>query len=126
MYDYRLDKLVSVWIVLYACFYVFRILPWNPLILLCIAYGLSIISSAYIYTHTDDYLQLYYYITLNSFFKLIPLALVYNRPFGYSDVIFTWVFLLAYFAYMFIIQENVICTYRDLITFVMNEPRRPV
>ena len=126
MYDNRHDKLVSHWIVIYSYFYIFGIAPWNPLLLLCIAYGFTIVSSMYIYANTDDYLRLYYYMTFNTFYKLIPLALIYKRKFTYNDIIFTWMFLFIYFIYMYLMQENVVCAYRDLITFVMNEPRRPV
>lgn len=125
MYDNRHDKLVSHWIVIYAYFYYFRLVPWNPLLLLIMAYGFTVISSVYIYFHTQDYVRLYAYIAFNSLYKLIPLAMIYNRRFDYDDVIFTWIFMLIYFLYMYFLNENVICAYRDLITWVMNEHQRP-
>lgn len=120
MFNYlRIDKLLSVWIVVYSIFYILHMVPYNPIILLILAFLFTIISSIYIYVNTDEYDMLIIYIIINCILKFIPILIIIQNKLNKQDIIFTWIFLLTYFIYMIIMQENIVCTYKDLILFIM-------
>lgn len=123
MFNYlRIDKLLSAWIVVYSIFYILHMVPYNPIILLILAFLFTIISSIYIYVNyvnTDEYDMLILYIIINCILKLIPILIIIQNKLNKQDIIFTWIFLLIYFIYMTIMQENIVCTYKDLILFIM-------
>jgi hypothetical protein len=121
MYDYRLDKLLSVWIFIYTIFYIFRMAPYNPIILLYLAVLFAWISSIYIYINTENMTYFYAYIGINFLFKQIPIMIINNDKISYKDIVFTLAFIFMYIMYMNAMNQNIICTYKDLILFVIDK-----
>jgi hypothetical protein len=124
MFDYRLDKLLSVWIFIYSIFFILRIVPYNPIILLYIALLFAWISSIYIYVNTENISYFYAYIAINFLVKQIPIMLIIDDKLRTTDIIFTVIFVLVYIIYMNTINADIICTYRDLILFVIDKKRK--
>ena len=126
MFDYRLDKLLSVWIFIYSIFYIFRIVPYNPILLLYIAVLFAWISSIYIYVNTKNMEYFYAYIMINFFVKQIPIMFIIDDKLGTPDIVFTVLFILLYIIYMTAIKADIICTYHDLILFVMDKNEKMI
>ncbi len=115
------DRLLSAWIFIYAVLYIFRLVSFNPIILLYIAYGFVIYSSIFILAYGTDINRYYFYIAINTFFKVIPIMIVQNDKITINDMIFTVIFILIYVVYMTAIREDIICIYRDLVLHVIDK-----
>jgi hypothetical protein len=115
------DQLLSAWIFIYAVLYIFRLVPFNPILLLYIAYAFVIYSSFFIMAYATDINKYFFYIALNTVFKVIPIMIVQNDKITTSDVIFTGVFVLVYVVYMAFLREDIVCLYRDLVLNVIDK-----
>ena len=115
------DRLLSAWIFIYAVLYIFRLVSFNPIILLYIAYGFVLYSSIFILAYGTDINRYYFYIAINTFFKVIPIMIVQNDKITINDMIFTVIFILIYVVYMTAIREDIICIYRDLVLHVIDK-----
>lgn len=115
------DRLLSAWIFIYAVLYIFKLVPFNPIILLYIAYGFVLYSSFFILAYGTDINRYYFYIALNTFFKVIPIIIVQNDKITSNDIIFTGVFIMVYIIYMALIREDIVCLYRDLVLYVIDK-----
>jgi hypothetical protein len=115
------DRLLSAWIFIYAVLYIFRLVPFNPIILLYVAYGFVLYSSIFILAYGTDINRYYFYIAINTFFKVIPIMIVQNDKITINDMIFTVIFILIYVVYMTAIREDIICIYRDLVLHVIDK-----
>jgi hypothetical protein len=115
------DRLLSAWIFIYAVLYIFRLVPFNPILLLYIAYSFVIYSSIFILAYGTDINRYFFYIAVNSFFKIIPILIIQNDKITWQDIIFTGVFVVIYVIYMSLIREDIICTYRDLVLHVTDK-----
>jgi hypothetical protein len=115
------DQLLSAWIFIYAVLYIFRLVPFNPILLLYIAYAFVIYSSFFILAYATDINRYFFYIALNTVFKVIPIMIVQNDKITSSDVVFTGVFVLIYVAYMAFLREDIVCLYRDLVLNIIDK-----
>jgi hypothetical protein len=112
---------LSVWIVLYSYLYIAKIFPYNPIILLCIATGFYIINIGNIAYNYNENTLLVYYIIINSLLKLPPLLMVYRDKINYNDIIFSVIFIIIYIIFMTLIDEDIICIYKNYTAFIINK-----
>ena len=112
---------LSVWIVLYSYLYIAKIFPYNPIILLCIATGFYIINIGNIAYNYNENTLLVYYIIINSLLKLPPLLMVYRDKINYNDIIFSVIFIIIYVIFMTLIEEDIICIYKNYTDFIINK-----
>ena len=112
---------LSVWIVLYSYLYIAKIFPYNPIILLCIATGFYIINIGNIAYNYNENTLLVYYIIINSLLKLPPLLMVYRDKINYNDIIFSVIFIIIYVIFMTLIDEDIICIYKNYTDFIINK-----
>ena len=112
---------LSVWIVLYSYLYIAKIFPYNPIILLCIATGFYIINICNIAYNYNENTLLVYYIIINSLLKLPPLLMVYHDKINYNDIIFSVIFIIIYVIFMTLIEEDIICIYKNYTDFIINK-----
>ena len=119
----RADKFISIWIFIYTITYIFKITPYNPIILICIALTFFVFSLFIIIYNLNEKSLLFYYIMINTIAKIIPLFIIINNKITNDDIIFTIYFILLYVIYMQIIKEDIICVYRDYIEFIIDKDK---
>jgi hypothetical protein len=117
------DKFFSIWIFIYTIAYIFKIVPYNPIILIYIALTFFVFSLFIIIYYLNENSLLFYYIMINTIAKIIPLFIIINNKITYNDIIFTVYFILLYVIYMQIIKEDIICVYRDYIKFIIDKDK---
>lgn len=117
----RLDKFLSFWIILYSIGYIFKIFPYNPIILLSIAIAFFIFAMIIIlYYKNEKSLPLYFFII--NFIKLPIFAMIYyqNKKINSYDIIFTIYFIVFYIIYIELVSDNIFCIYYNLINYIIN------
>jgi hypothetical protein len=119
----RADKFFSIWIFIYTIAYIFKITPYNPIILISIALTFFVFSLFIIIYYLNENSLLFYYIMINTIAKIIPLFIIINNKITNNDIIFTVYFILLYVIYMQIIKEDIICVYRDYIEFIIDKDK---
>lgn len=119
----RADKFFSIWIFIYTIAYIFKITPYNPIILICIALTFFVFSLFIITYNLNEKSLLSYYLIVNTIAKIIPLFIIINNKITNDDIIFTIYFILLYVIYMQIIKEDIICVYRDYIEFIIDKDK---
>ena len=117
------DKFFSIWIFIYTIAYIFKIVPYNPIILIYIALTFFVFSLFIIIYYLNENSLIFYYIMINTIAKIIPLFIIINNKITYNDIIFTVYFILLYVIYMQIIKEDIICVYRDYIKFIIDKDK---
>lgn len=117
------DKFISIWIFIYTIAYIFKITPYNPIILICFALTFFIITLLIIIYKLNEKSLLFYYIMINTIAKIIPLFIIINNKITNNDIIFTVYFILLYVIYMQIIKEDIICMYSDYIEFIIDKDK---
>jgi hypothetical protein len=119
----RADKFFSIWIFIYTIAYIFKLVPYNPIILICIALTIFIISLIIIIYNLNQNTLLFYYIMINTIAKIIPLFIIIDNKISNNDIIFTVYFVLLYLIYMQYIKEDIICVYKDYIDFIIDKDK---
>ena len=117
------DKFFSIWIFIYTIAYIFKITPYNPIILICFALTFFIITLLIVIYKLNEKSLLIYYLIVNIIGKLIPLFIIFNDKITNNDIIFTVYFILLYVIYMQIIKEDIICMYNDYIEFIIDKDK---
>ena len=117
------DRFLSVWIFIYTIAYIFKITPYNPIILICFALTFFIITLLIVIYKLNEKSLLIYYLIVNIIGKLIPLFIIFNDKITNNDIIFTVYFILLYVIYMQIIKEDIICMYNDYIEFIIDKDK---
>lgn len=117
------DRFLSVWIFIYTIAYLLKLVPYNPIILICIAIAFFVFSLFIIINNLNEISLLPYYLIIHFIVKIIPLYFVVNNKISNSDMIFTIYFVLAYIAYMQIIKDDIICVYRDYVLFIIDSDK---
>jgi len=117
------DKFFSIWIFIYTIAYIFKITPYNPIILICFALTFFIITLLIVIYKLNEKSLLIYYLIVNIIGKLIPLFIIFNDKITNNDIIFTVYFILLYVIYMQIIKEDIICMYSDYIEFIIDKDK---
>lgn len=118
-----IDKFLSVWIILYSIGYILKIFPYNPLILLAISIAFFIIAVIIIIFYHNKNSNLLYFFIINFIFKIPLFAIVYlrNKNITDYDIIFTISVLIVYIIYIEIMMDDIICIYKDMISFIINK-----
>jgi hypothetical protein len=119
----RADKFFSIWIFIYTIAYIFKLVPYNPIILICIALTFFIISLIIIIYNLNQNTLLFYYIMINTIAKIIPLFIIIDNKISNNDIIFSVYFILLYLIYMQYIKEDIICVYKDYIDFIIDKDK---
>ena len=117
------DRFLSIWIFVYTILYFLGIFPYNPIILISIALTFFIISLFIIIPRLNERSLLTYYITINTFGKIIPLLFIINRKITICDILFTFSFIIIYIIYMLIVNDDIVSVYRDYIEFIINRDK---
>ena len=117
------DRFLSIWIFLYIIAYFLGIFPYNPIILISIALTFFILSLFIIIPRLNERSLLTYYITINTFGKIIPLLFIINRKITIGDILFTFSFIIIYIIYMLIVKDDIVSVYRDYIEFIINRDK---
>jgi hypothetical protein len=117
------DRFLSIWIFIYSIAYLWKIVPYNPVILISIALTFFIFSLFIIIPRLNERSLLLYFITINSLGKILPLLLIINNKITNSDIIFTVYFILIYVAYMLVVKDDIYCVYKDYIEFIIDRDR---
>jgi hypothetical protein len=117
------DRFLSIWIFFYIIAYFLGIFPYNPIILISIALTFFIISLFIIIPRLNDRSLLTYYITINTFGKIIPLLFIINRKITIGDILFTFSFIIIYVIYMLAVNDDIVSVYRDYIEFIINRDK---
>lgn len=117
------DRFLSIWIFLYSLAYLLNLVPYNPIILICIALSFFIFSLFLIIPRLNERSLLLYYITINTLGKILPLLLIINKKITISDIVFTVFFILIYVAYMLIVKDDIVCVYLDYVEFIIDRDR---
>ena len=118
-----IDRFLSIWIFFYIIAYFLGIFPYNPIILISIALTFFIISLFIIIPRLNERSLLTYYITINTFGKIIPLLFIINRKITIGDILFTFSFIIIYIIYMLIVKDDIVSVYRDYIDFIINRDK---
>ena len=118
-----IDRFLSIWIFFYIIAYFLGIFPYNPIILISIALTFFIISLFIIIPRLNERSLLTYYITINTFGKIIPLLFIINRKITICDILFTFSFIIIYIIYMLIVNDDIVSVYRDYIEFIINRDK---
>jgi hypothetical protein len=119
----RADKFFSIWIFIYTIAYIFKITPYNPIILICIALTFFVVSLFIIIYNLNEKSLLFYYIMINTIAKIIPLFIIIDNKITNNDIIFSVYFILLYLIYMQYIKEDIICVYKDYIEFIIDRDK---
>lgn len=117
------DRFLSIWIFIYSIAYLFKIVPYNPVLLISIALTFFIFSLFIIIPRLNERSLLLYYVTINSLGKILPLLLIINNKITNSDIIFTVYFILIYVAYMLVVKDDIYCVYKDYVEFIIDRDR---
>jgi len=112
---------ISIWIVIYSYLYIFRIFPYNPVILLNIVIMITIINIINILNNYNENTLLYYFIITNTLLKLPPLLMIYKDKIINSDIIFSVIFVMIYIIFMKIIDVDIITVYKNYNEFILNK-----
>ena len=118
-----IDRFLSIWIFFYIIAYFLGIFPYNPIILISIALTFFIISLFIIIPRLNERSLLTYYITINTFGKIIPLLFIINRKITIGDILFTFSFIIIYIIYMLIVNDDIVSVYREYIEFIINRDK---
>ena len=89
--------------------------------MLCIATGFYIINIANIAYNYNEHTALFYYIIINTLLKIPPLLMVYRDKINYNDIIFSFIFIIIYVIFMTLINEDIICIYKNYTAFIINK-----
>ena len=112
---------ISIWIVIYSYLYIFKIFPYNPIILLNIVIAFTIINIVNILNNYNENTLLYYFIITNTLLKLPPLLMIYKDKIVNNDIIFSVIFVTIYVIFMKIIDVDIIKVYKNYNDFILNK-----
>lgn len=117
------DRFLSIWIFIYTIAYLLGIVPYNPILLIGIAiifFACGLVITIY---NLNEKSLLLYYFTINFIGKVIPFFIIINNKITNSDLVFTIYFILLYVIYMQIINDDIICVYRDYMQFIIDRDK---
>lgn len=116
-----IDRLLSVWIVLYSYLYLLKMVPYNPILLLFIAYGFTLISSIIIALKSKNITRLIIYFIINTIFKLSLIIMIWKNKINVYDVLFSYILIIIYLVYMNLMKDDIVCVYIDLVKNIIDE-----
>lgn len=117
------DRFLSIWIFIYTITYLLGIVPYNPILLIGIAIIFFVCGLVITIYSLNDKSLLLYYFTINFIGKVIPFFIIINNKLTNNDLVFTIYFILLYVIYMQIINDDIICVYRDYMQFIVDRDK---
>ena len=114
------DKLLSVWVVIYSIGYILNIFPYNPIILLYLSIMFFIIGTIIIINNYNENTRLLYFIANNVIIKVPLILLIWRKNIKTIDIAFTLIFITTYMIYMIFINEDIISIYKDLLINIID------
>ena len=117
------DRFLSIWIFIYTIAYLLGIVPYTPILLIGIAIIFFVCGLVITIYSLNDKSLLLYYFTINFIGKVIPFFIIINNKLTNNDLVFTIYFILLYVIYMQIINDDIICVYRDYMQFIVDRDK---
>jgi len=115
-----LDKLLSVWVVIYSIGYILNIFSYNPIILLYLSIMFFIIGTIIILNNYNENTRLLYFIANNVIIKVPLILLIWRKNVKIIDIAFTLIFITTYMIYMIFINEDIISIYKDVLDNIID------
>jgi hypothetical protein len=117
----KTERFYSTWIVIYSYLYIFNLTLYNPVLLLSIAYAFTLMISVYIVYRSNSIYNAIPNLLFNTICKLLPIIMIWNDKIDSSDILFSLMFTIIYIGYMHIINDNIICLYKDYVLFFIDQ-----
>jgi len=114
------DKLLSVWVVIYSIGYILNIFSYNPIILLYLSIIFSIIVPIIVIYNYNENTRLQYFIANNVIIKVPLILLIWRKNIKTIDIAFTLIFITTYMIYIIYINEDIISIYKDLLNNIID------
>jgi len=90
-------SMFSTWIFIWFLFYYFKILPFNPILFLIMAFIIGVsIGLHYFIKEKIDVNIIYKYVMINFIGKIVPVILIFNNPIMIYDILFGFGLMLIF------------------------------
>lgn len=106
----------SYWILFWFILYYNKIIKFNPLFILYLAF----IHNFYFAITTLKGLILYKYLFMIFIIKIIPIYLIYNNKIHIDDIIFSIILFLCYNLYLYINNTDINNIYNQINDSIIN------
>jgi len=117
------DKLLSTWVIIYSIGYILNIFSYNPIILLFISTIFFIIGIIIILKNYNENTRLLYFITINVIIKVPLILLIWQKNIKTIDIDFTLIFITTYMIYIFLLKEDIVSIYKDLLDNIIDNTK---
>ncbi len=102
----------STWIFIWFLFYYFKIIPFNPIFFLIIAFIIGILLGLdYFIKENIDIDIIYKYTMINFIGKIVPIILIINHPIIIYDILFGFGLMLLFILFTIINKLSIIDEY---------------
>lgn len=102
----------STWIFIWFLFYYFKIIAYNPLLFLIIAFLIGVSLGLHYFIKEGIEIDIIYkYVMINFIGKIIPAILILNNPFGIFDIIFGFGLMIIFILFMIINKLDILQEY---------------
>ena len=95
------DLIFSYWIFIWFLFYYFKIIKYNPYLLLILAL-LSNIYSFVMLIYYKNYYKAILFLIVNLLIKVLPIYLLKDTKIRKKDIYFSIIYILAYIFYVYL------------------------
>ena len=95
------DLIFSYWIFIWFLFYYFKIIKYNPYLLLILAL-LSNIYSFFMLINYKNYYKATLFLIVNLLIKALPIYLLKDTKIRKKDIYFSIIYILAYIFYVYL------------------------
>ena len=90
-------SMFSTWIFIWFLFYYFKILPFNPILFLIMAFIIGVsIGLHYFIKEKIDVNIIYKYVMINFIGKIVPVILIFKDPIKIYDILFGFGLMLIF------------------------------
>ena len=97
----RFDLAFSYWIFTWYLLYICKIIKYNPLFFLIIAFIENIIYLALLIYYKNSLLYIFLFIFINFFIKVIPIWTLRNTQFNYDDIDIGIILFFIYLCWLY-------------------------
>jgi hypothetical protein len=114
--------ILSNWILILCILFYFKVINYNPIIMLYISILFCIIQiNIYIY-YNIKYNYLIKYIILIFIIHLVPVLFIYNRKINYKyDIMVSIIIVIIYYLFNLYNNQSIISNYRNLLLYDYNK-----
>jgi len=117
------DKLLTSWIIIYSIGYIINIFPYNPILLLYISSLFFIITINIIIYYYNENTNLLYFVIINVIIKIPLILLIWRNNIKNIDILFTLIFITTYIIYIFILNDDIVSIYKDLLNNIIDNTK---